>query len=219
MTDTARESLPSALPIFPLEGAVLLPLGQLPLHVFEPRYRKMVEYALGHGRYIGMIQPRQAYPHPVPDDARLFEIGCAGKIIAFSEVDDGRYLVTLKGLCRFRLAEELSPIQGFRQVQPDFRTYLGDLNEPEDPEIDRERLLAAARGYFRVNAIECDWTAAGSAPATALIATLAMACPFQPQEKQALLECADVQSRLDLLVSLFDMAAIGGDRPGTGTRH
>lgn len=141
--------LPATLPIFPLDGVLLLPHGHLPLHIFEPRYRAMIEAALGERRLIGMIQPRRDYPHPIPDDARIFDVGCAGRIVSFAETDDGRFLVTLRGVCRFRVDEEL-PLEanGFRRVRPDFVPYLGDFDADDEATVERG-------GFWRRRATIC----------------------------------------------------------------
>lgn len=204
-------SLPERLPIFPLEGSLLLPHGHLPLHIFEPRYRAMVDEALGGARVIGMIQPRPGYGQPTPDDAELFATGCAGRVVSFAETDDGRYFITLKGLSRFRVAAELPRHPGgFRLVCADYSDFAADDEAPAEATVDRARLLEAARSYLAAKQIGCDWQAADAAPLPALITTFAMTCPFEPREKQALLECADVSTRGELLISLFEMAARGG---------
>lgn len=224
MSETTDEasfpSLPGVLPIFPLDGVLLLPHGHLPLHIFEIRYRAMVEAALGLGRMIGMVQPRLTHQHPIPDDAQIFDVGCAGRIVSFSETDDGRFLITLKGVCRFRISEELPPVDGgFRRVRPDFIPYLGDLEGSEEPRLDRQRLLTAAKIYLQAKAISCDWSAVESASLPAIITSMAMMCPFEPGEKQALLECRDLTDRGNLLTSLFEMALIENESGTTNTLH
>jgi uncharacterized protein len=223
MTGTAPAEpllrLPPTLAIFPLEGALLLPHGQLPLHIFEPRYRNMIEDALGNERMLGMIQPRSSYPPPIPDWADIFETGCAGRIVSFAETEDGRFLVTLKGICRFRIVEELPAEQGFRRVVPDFALFRGDLEPASEEGIDRARLLLAARTFLTIKSIECDWQAAEQASVQALVTSLAMSCPFEPQEKQALLESNDLAARCALLISLFEMTTLASESPAGGTRH
>lgn len=211
--------LPKTLAIFPLEGALLLPHGQLPLHIFEPRYRNMIEEALGNARMLGMIQPRGSHPHPVPDDANVFDTGCAGRIVSFSETEDGRFVVTLRGVCRFRIAEELPPYRGFRRVVPDFAPFHGDLQPASEEGIDRPRLLAAARAFLLMKNIACDWQAAEAASSQALVTSLAMSCPFEPGEKQALLECDDLSDRCRLLTSLFEMAMLASEEPPAAIKH
>ncbi|MBK8173898.1 MAG: LON peptidase substrate-binding domain-containing protein [Rhodospirillales bacterium] len=223
MTDVTSDDLlrllPQTLPIFPLEGVLLLPHGQLPLHVFEPRYRNMIEVALGNERLVGMIQPRGSQPHPVPDHAEIFDVGCAGRIISFTETDDGRFLVTLKGICRFHVTRELPLHRGFRRVVPDFSAFQRDLEPAADNGGDRERLLAAAHAFLERKSISCDWKAAESASTHALVTSLAMSCPFEPGEKQALLESDDIEARCQLLISLFEMSMLADDTAPVPTRH
>jgi hypothetical protein len=217
--DDLQDSLPVILPIFPLDGTLLLPHGHLPLHIFEPRYRAMVEASLGNGRMLGMIQPRTACDHPLPDDVELFEVGCAGRIVSFAETDDGRFLITLRGVCRFRVGHELPMRQGFRRIRADFSGFLADLDAPEAVELDRGRLLSGARQYLQLKEISCDWAAVEQASLPALITSLAMICPFDPGEKQALLECPGLSERGMLLMSLFDMAILEGETAAAATRH
>lgn len=217
--DAPAQRLPAILPIFPLDGVTLLPRGHLPLQIFEPRYLNMIEDALGRGRMIGMIQPRYPQQHPGGDDAQLFPIGCAGRIVSFAESEDHRFLVTLRGICRFRVGEELALLKGFRRVKPDFSPYLGDLTDPVADAIERERLLNAARGYFAIKDISCDWNAVDNASDEALVLSFAMMCPFETREKQALLECRDSSQRAGLLISLFEMAVHETDGPAPAAWH
>lgn len=223
MTDIAADDLilllPQTLAIFPLEGALLLPHGQLPLHIFEPRYRNMIEEALGNSRMLGMIQPRVAQQNPVPDQADIFETGCAGRIVSFAETDDGRFMITLKGVCRFKVNRELPLFRGFRRIIPDYLAFRNDLEPASDEGIDRGRLLSAARAFLMLKNIACDWQAAETASTQALVTSLAMSCPFEPEEKQALLECNDLTGRCQLLISLFEMAMLTADGPPPSTRH
>lgn len=211
--------LPAILPIFPLDGVILLPRGHLPLQVFEPRYLNMIDEALGKGRVIGMIQPRLPQTHPIPDDAELFAVGCAGRIVSFAEGEDNRLLITLRGLCRFRIGEELALLKGFRRVRPDFAPYLADFGDGEPAGVDRARLLAAARGYLALKDISCDWNAVDNATDEALVLSFAMMCPFETREKQALLECATAEQRASLLISLFEMAVHEIDGPAPEAWH
>lgn len=217
--DDVFAGLPARLPVFPLEGAVLFPHGHLPLHIFEPRYRNLVDEALKAGRVFGMVQPRCDGPHPLPDDVELFETGCAGRIVSFSETDDGRFLLTLKGICRFRIVRELPMRRGFRCVDAVYDDFRGDLRDFTDEGLDKAAILASARTYLDHKGIACDWTAAAAAPAPSLVTTFAMTCPFEPREKQALLESADLAARAALLVSLFEMAVLETDAPHSGSRH
>lgn len=217
--DALAQRLPEVLPIFPLDGTMLLPRGHLPLQIFEPRYLNMVEDALGRGRMIGMIQPRYPQHHPVDDRAEIFAIGCAGRIVSFAESEDNRFLITLRGICRFLVTEELGLLNGYRRVRPDFSPFLGDMTEAAADAIDRDHLLRAARGYFATKDISCDWNAVDNASDEALILSFAMMCPFETREKQALLECSDTGQRAALLISLFEMAVHETDGPATEAWH
>lgn len=213
--DPAYDELPDELALFPLTGALLLPRGRLPLNIFEPRYLAMTRHALGHGRMIGLVQP-MAEGQPglsAPDATPLYATGCAGRIIAFQETDDGRYLITLRGVCRFTIAAELAMQDGFRNARPDFAPFAGDLVEAPDGMIDRERLLAGLRGYFELQNIEADWNSIEQTPDERLVTTLAMVCPFDAGEKQALLESADLTGRAKLLIGLVE-AALRDDEDG-----
>jgi Lon protease-like protein len=204
--DTPFESLPGRLPVFPLSGALLLPRCRLPLNIFEPRYLKMTEDALAVDRLIGIVQPVN-----VNSDASappLFETGCAGRITSFSETDDGRILIILTGVSRFRVAEELDAGAPYRQVAPDWQAFRQDLVEPADGAIDRDRLYASLRVYFEARDLDTDWDVLQDATDENLVNSLAMSCPFNVTEKQALLEADDLSERGQLMLSLLDMAAL-----------
>jgi hypothetical protein len=211
--------LPATLPIFPLAGALLLPFGNLPLHIFEPRYLNLVEEALASGRIFGMVQPRDAEEHPIPDMAAVYNVGCAGRIVSFAETDDGRYLITLRGLCRFRIIGELPLKAGFRRISADYAPFESDLFEPSTSGIDRNRLIESARAYLRQKNMMVDWSAAEGASDLALLTSLAMVCPFDPGEKQALLECQSVAERGKMLISLLEMAVHDPDASPAAVRH
>jgi Lon protease-like protein len=200
--------LPKSLPLFPLPGAVLLPRGQLPLNVFEPRYLEMVDYALMGDRLIGMIQPSESEDTVLRP--RLSQVGCAGKIVGFRETDDNRYLITLAGLCRFRLTGEMETTTPWRAGFCDFAAFAGDLAQQSDEQFPRERLLAALKTYLNSRDMKADWKSVMTAPGEALVNALAMMCPFDPAEKQALLEAPSFQERASTLMSLLEM----GGEPG-----
>src|SRR3954451_2196144 len=216
-------TLPEVLPIFPLVGVLLLPRARLPLNIFEPRYLAMTRDALGGERLIGMIQPRD----PPGENSiggmnpPVYPVGCAGRITQFSETDDGRFLITLTGVSRFRIVEELRLLSGYRRVIPDWTLFPGDRDIPDAPQFDRARLVRGLKSFFGQRQLSADWSAIEKAPAEQLIASIAMACPFAPSEKQALLEAADLEQRATLLTGLVEMPAI---QPITGeddtrTRH
>jgi Lon protease-like protein len=213
-SDTTPDGLPDALPLFPLNGVLLLPRGTLPLNVFEPRYLAMVDAALGQGRTIGIVQPA-ADGTPglsAPDGTNLYRTGCAGRIVAFQETGDGRYMIELRGMCRFDIAEELEMRDGYRRVRPDYAPFAGDLAPAAPVAIDRERLLAGLKGFFEQRSIAADWDALAQTPDERLVTTLSMVCPFEPADKQVLLESRDLEARCKLLIGLLESALReGGD--------
>ncbi len=199
--------LPPTFPVFPLPGALLLPAGRLPLNVFEPRYLAMVEDALAAGRMFGMIQPNSARPATATGPS-LYRIGCLGRLSAFGETEDGRFLVTLTGLARFTVAEEVEMRRGYRRVRADFSAFLADLDpSPEPVGIDREELLSALRGYFAARGLQADWEAVNGMGDGVLVATLAAVCPFEVAEKQALLEASTPRDRAASLLALLRIGA------------
>ncbi len=203
-TPSSPHRPPEIIPLFPLSGALLLPGGQLPLNIFEPRYLRMVDDALGGERLIGMIQPSG---EDSPRGASLFSVGCAGRITSFSETGDGRYLITLTGQRRFRLAAEIAADTPYRQGEADWAPFDIDVHEdPTGEAVDREALLEVMRDYLAAEGLKTDWDAAAAAPIDALIASLAMGCPFEPTEKQALLEALTTLDRAQCLTALMEMS-------------
>ena len=205
--------LPQVIPVFPLPGAILLPRGQLPLNIFEPRYLNMIDDAMAGDRIIGMIQPQGSQSLP-----GLSPVGCAGRITSFAETSDGRYLITLTGCARFRLASELPAQTPYRQIRADFGPFEDDLAAPpvDDIGLDRDGLLDALRAYLETRGLDIDWDTAETAPPEALINSLSMALPFEPPEKQALLEAVSLTDRSTVLTALMtiDAAEAGeGDAP------
>ena len=201
-------ALPGDLPLFPLNGTLLLPRGTLPLNVFEPRYLAMVDAALAGGRMIGIIQPAAdgTVGLSAPDGTNLYRTGCAGRITGFQETEDGRYLIELRGICRFDVAEELELRDGYRRVRPDFAPYRLDLSPAEDLPIERDRLLNGLKGYFEQQNIGADWDSLVKTPDERLVTTLSMVCPFDPAEKQVLLEAEDLAQRCKLLIGFVESA-------------
>ncbi|MDR6626756.1 LON peptidase substrate-binding domain-containing protein [Caulobacter segnis] len=203
--------LPLVIPVFPLDGVLLLPGGQLPLNIFEPRYLNMLDDAMSGERIIGMLQTRPGGDHQRP---ALAPVGCAGRVTSFAETSDGRYLITLTGLCRFRAGDELPVRTPYRQMRVDFSPYEPDLREDgagERTAADIDRLLVALRRYLDHRGLAIDWGDAESAPSDALINSLAMALPFDPMEKQALLEAETIFERKATLTALLEIDAAGGD--------
>jgi len=218
------ESLPDILPIFPLPGAVLLPYGRMPLNIFEPRYLNMIEDALANGRYIGMIQPYdETDERQIADGTAIYKIGCVGRIVEFAETGDDRYIVSLEGITRFRVADELGLFDGYRRVTPDYSEFLEDLDDSDDLSIpvlqNREELMHAMQRYFDHKGISADMDSIDEAPDTILVTSLSMSCPLDPRDKQALLECPDTFERGQLLNSLFEFAIQEGDTPAPEGRQ
>lgn len=200
--------LPDTLPVFPLAGALLLPRTRLPLHIFEPRYLAMVEDCMKtRGRLIGMIQPREMQG---PDG--LQAIGCAGRLVAFSETDDGRYMITLQGISRFRLRAGVDGFTPYRRCTVDWTSFARDLGPAEtDPGFDRDGFLDLLARFFAARDLSSDWDSLRGAETEALINTLAQLVPFSPEDRQALLEAPDLVTRRETLVTLIEFALRGGD--------
>lgn len=199
---------PETIALFPLPGAVLLPRGRLPLHIFEPRYLAMLDDALKTPhRLIGMIQP---CPGPGGKDT-LHRIGCAGRVTAFSETEDGRYMITLAGMSRFRLIEEQDGFSPYRRARVSWAGFERDLGADEvDTSMDRPAFLALLGRYLDSEGLKTDWESLKDAEDELLINSLSMLCPFEPEEKQALLEAPGLSTRRETLVTLMEYALHGG---------
>jgi len=198
--------LPAVILVFPLDGALLLPHGQLPLNIFEPRYLNMVDDALAGERMIAMIQTAAGLGERGPNLAR---IGCLGRLTSFTETVDERYLITLTGVCRFAVAAELETATPYRQVRPDYAPFESDLHPASGEEgFDRLRFLAALKAFLDRRGLAMDdWEAPKTAPAENLVNGLAMMLPFSAGEKQALLEAADLNERREALIALMEIDA------------
>lgn len=210
-------TLPAILPIFPLTGVLLLPRGRLPLNIFEPRYLAMTRDALAGDRLIGMVQPSD--PGASGDNPPVYPTGCAGRITSFAETEDERFLVTLTGTCRFRIRDELPLLEGYRRIVPEWSGFARDLDSEDEPAFDRERLMRGLKGYFQQHQISADWGAINSVPGERLVTSVAMVCPFEPSEKQALLEASDLNERARLLTAMVEMALMHRSGDGAGARH
>ena len=196
--------LPGVVPVFPLSGALLLPGGRLPLNIFEPRYLQMIDDVLSSGRLIGMIQP--AFDGSLRDDGEpeIRNVGCMGRVTSLAESGDGRYLISLQGVCRFRVASELAVKTPYRQCR--VTSFVGDLDEDQTGgEIDRAALLSTFRSYLEANGLEADWDSVGRAENAMLVNALSMMAPYGPAEKQALLEAPDLKTRAETLIALTEM--------------
>ena len=232
--DPEFDQLPMRIPIFPLPSALLLPGGQLPLNIFEPRYLAMVTHALATPtRLIGMVQPLDnhaggdianddiANDNIANDDgadaAGLFETGCAGRLSFFQESDDGRFVIALNGVCRFhRLRQELDP-NGFLVADVDWQPFANDLRVDVSA-LDRDPLIKVMKRYFDMKGFETDWTQIENSDNHQLLATLSMICPFEVAEKQALLEADSMAKRADLLIAMMEMA-LHDETGGNDARH
>jgi Lon protease-like protein len=207
--------LPNVVPVFPLTRALLLPRGELPLNIYEPRYIAMVDHAIASERIVGMIQPltQQSENDATP---QLYSAGCVGRITRFSETGDGRYLISLTGVSRFRVEEELAVVTPYRQCRICYDDFPLDLQPGSgENEVDRVGMIRMLREFAEHSKLEVDWPSIDAAPTEALVNALAMMSPFGPNEKQALLEAADLKSRAEILIALaeLDLGQQGNDRP------
>jgi uncharacterized protein len=204
------EDCPAVIPVFPLPGALLLPRGQMPLNIFEPRYLAMIDAALKGDRIVGMIQPD---PEAVGSAAvpKLYGVGCAGRITQLAETGDGRYLITLVGIARFRVAEELATTTLFRQCRVEFEPFAADfLARAGEEAVDRAGVLKALRDFVAAADVRVDWDGIDQAPNEALVNALCMMSPFGPREKQALLEAPDLKTRAEVLVAITEIELARG---------
>lgn len=232
-TQTLYEDLPDELAIFPLPGALLLPWGRLPLNIFEPRYLNMVLDAMKSGRIFGMIQPDTAKSArartsaevaesniiTLPTEPPIFSIGCAGRIVSFEETDDGRILVSLKGLIRFRVAEELQGQKGYRRVKPIYDEFKSDMSEAPKIELDRDGLIDRLKPYLDAQGMKVNIDVIKNLSDTTLVTSLSMICPFDPREKQALLESPTLQERAETLMTLLEMGVFDASGKPDGPRQ
>ncbi len=201
----SEADLPHTVSVFPLEGVLLLPGGRLPLNIFEPRYLQMVDHAIASDRLIGLIQPRLDGTFRDEATPELCNIGCFGRLTSFTESGDGRYLIALQGVCRFRIVHELAVKTPFRQCR--VTPFLADLDEDRAAsEVDRPALLKAFRAYLQANDLEADWESVSRAGDAILVNALSMMAPYGPAEKQALLEAADLKARAETLIAITEMA-------------
>ncbi|HCP81473.1 MAG TPA: ATP-dependent protease [Octadecabacter sp.] len=201
-------NLPSSLPVFPLSGALLLPRAPLPLHIFEPRYLVMLDDTLKSShRLIGMVQPVQS----ADTSGGLNNVGCAGRVTGFSETDDGRYMITLTGISRFRITDETESFAAYRKCDVSWDGFDRDLGAREhDDGLDRQKFFSLLGRFLETNELQSDWDSLREADDEMLINSLAMLCPFKPEEKQALLEAPSLIARRETLIALFEYAVRGG---------
>jgi uncharacterized protein len=208
------QDMPETLPVFPLSGALLLPRGQMPLNIFEPRYMAMIDFALQHDRLIGMLQPNPDRS----DTGQFYDIGCAGRITQFAETGDGRYILTLTGIARFRVARQRSERTPFLQFNVDWHAFADDYEaRAGEDAVDRTAVIKALKSFSEANSVPVDWDSVKEAPNEALVNALSMMAPYGVREKQALLEAPTLKERGEMLVAITEMelakASGGGDTP------
>lgn len=222
VTDRYRsaDDLPQTLSVFPLRGAILLPRASLMVNVFEPRYLALLDEALATDRLIGIVQPTDAAADgesPPGKDFPLRQVGCVGRITSFTEGDDGHYMITLVGIARFALEQEVKTDEPFRRLSVGFGNYSADFHSGEGEEdVDRPRLLATLRSYLEANNLSADWDGINRASNERLVNTLSILSPYGPEEKQALLEAPNLKERAEALVALAEMELASPD-DGSGT--
>lgn len=204
--------LPRIIPVFPLPGVLLLPQGRLPLNIFEPRYLQMVRDAAQGDRMIGMIQTSE--PLDARLEPRLYRTGCLGRITTSKDFDDGRMLITLTGLCRFDVAEELAHVTPYRKVAANYTRFLDDCDAAADHSVvNRPQFVTRVKAYLAARGLSSDWKTVEQVPDDALVNSLAMICPFDPAEKQALLEAETVGRRADIMIAIMDFALASAEIP------
>ncbi len=212
--------VPQRIPVFPLSRAILLPRATLPLHIFEPRYLQMIDDVMSTSRVLGMVQPAGAEEEeesPVSRTAPLRKVGCAGRITNYQELDDGRLLVSLSGIVRFDLVDEVELAKPYRICTVNYDRFLGDFTAGAgEEEVDRERLVATLKSYLHMRNLKADWAAIGKAATETLVNSLALVSPYGVEEKQALLEAVDLKARAEMFVALAEMEMAANSRdPGS----
>lgn len=214
-TPTSPEHLPGRIPLFPVQGVVLLPRSLLPLNVFEPRYLAMTDSALAGPRLVGMVQPRDGSGDRDPEPP-LYEVGGAGFLRRFAETDDGRYLIELRGVVRFRIRDAVLVEGGFRVAEADWSEFVGDFR-PDPGDVDREAMLAALRRHCEARGLAPDWKPLERATGEQLVNVVACSCGFRANELQGLLEAPGLGERAEMLLSLLAMAEAGAPPGGEGS--
>ena len=197
--------IPQQIPLFPLSGALLLPRAELPLNIFEPRYLAMIDTAMSTDRLIGIIQPAAA--REAENIPPLMSVGCVGRIVSYTETADDRLIITLAGVCRFQVVKELDAITPYRQALVNYHPFAIDLaSDTGAGDVNRPALLKAFRDYLAANNMKANWNEVDHAPTDILVNTLSLLAPYDPQEKQALLEAPDLKTRAEVLVALTEVA-------------
>ncbi len=195
--------VPTVVPVFPLAEALLLPGGRMPLNIFEPRYLQLVDETMRGDRVVAMVQPALDGSKRDDDEPELCEVGCLGRIISLAETGDGRYLISLQGICRYRILQELAVKTPFRQCR--IAPFISDLTEERGADVNRPALLKAFRAYLQANELEADWESVSRADNAMLVNALSMMAPYGAAEKQALLEAPDLKTRADTLIAITEM--------------
>lgn len=212
---SARD-IPEIVPVFPLTGALLLPGGRMPLNIFEPRYLEMIDTVLARHRVIGMLQPALDGSQREDGEPALCEVGCLGRVTSLTETGDGRYLISLQGICRFRVDAEQAVRTPFRQCR--ILPFVADLDETSDTsELDRPALLRAFQAYLRANELEADWDSIRRAENASLVNALSMMAPYGAAEKQALLEAVDLKTRAEILIAITEISLARDADAGGGS--
>jgi Lon protease-like protein len=211
------DDLPAVIPVFPLAAALLLPGAEMPLNIFEPRYVAMIDWAIARERIIGMIQPGDERAHPCSGGRGLCTVGCAGRITSLSETGDQRYMITLSGIARFKVVEEIAAGTPFRQCRISVTPFVGDfVARAGEEQVDRAAVLAAFRAYLDANNLQADWDTVEQTTNEMLINALSMMAPFGPAEKQALLEAPDLRARAETLVAITEIVLARDPSGGDG---
>ncbi len=213
------QDLPDVFPVFPLSGAVLFPYTRLPLNIFEPRYLNLIDAVLAGPRYMGMIQPLQSDRETGADDMPLYEIGCLGRLTSFSETDDGRYVITLTGVARYKVVEELDMNDGYRRIRADFGPFQNLDTPSEGKAYDRGRFMTSLTAYMKKLGADDAQESFARANDQALITAVASSAPFSAEEKQAILECPELEQQAELVRSIMEMAVYNNTEPGVDNRH
>src|SRR5579862_476458 len=210
------DALPDVIPVFPLPGALLLPRGQMPLNIFEPRYLAMIDDALRSGHdALPIFQPDPAHPGSDEQKPHLFRVGCVGRLTQFSESGDGRYLIQLTGVARFRVESELSVSTPYRQCKVTYQPFADDFTARKgEDEVDRKSLLRALSSFLKANNLKADWEGIENAPNEALVNALAMMSPYDAAEKQAMLEAPDLKTRAEILIAVTEIELAKSKTPG-----
>ena len=212
------QKIPTTFPIFPLMGAVLFPQTRLPLNIFEPRYLNLIDAVLAGSRYVGMLQPRARIQDSDADGGEIYDVGCLGRLTAFAETEDGRYVVTLTGITRFRITSELAIKDGYRSVQANLKEFDPDLS-PSDTQFDRVAFMETLKAYLSTLGAEESHETFEHAHDQALVTAVAMSAPFTPEEKQAVLECSAPCDQASMVCAIMEMATYGGGPDNPRLKH